>query len=82
MLKRIDRSAFLSRLLVGLSNLLAKQRGLPVVLGITLILISFALQVVDVYTENKLIELVGVITHNLGVLIALLGLLLANPLGK
>lgn len=82
MLKRIDRSAFLSRLLVGLSNLLAKQRGLPVVLGITLILISFALQVLDVYTENKLIELVGVITHNLGVLIALLGLLLANPLGR
>jgi hypothetical protein len=82
MLKRIDRSPWLSKLLEKTSNLLAKQRGLPVVLGIALVIIGFVLQAANVYLESKSIQLVGVVMHNGGVLIALIGLLLANPLGK
>jgi hypothetical protein len=82
MLKRIDRSPWLSKLLEKTSNLLAKQRGLPVVIGIALVIIGFVLQAANVYLESKGIQLVGVVMHNGGVLIALIGLLLANPLGK
>jgi hypothetical protein len=82
MLKRIDQLPALNKLLARLSNLMARQRGLPVVIGIFLVVISFGLQLINVYPENKAIEFAGIITHNAGVLIALLGLLLANPLGR
>lgn len=82
MLKRLDESAILTRLLENTSNSLARWRGLPVVLGIVLIIISMVLQSVDVYSANRIVTLAGVITHNLGVLIALIGLLIATPIGK
>jgi hypothetical protein len=82
MFRRIDRSPLLSRLLEKLSTLLAKQRGLPVVIGIALVIIGFVLQLIDVYADNTLIRILGLIAHSGGVLIALIGLLLAEPLGK
>ena len=46
MFKRIDRSPTLARLLERLSAALARQRGLPIVLGVILVatLIQFRLQ--------------------------------------
>ena len=82
MFRRIDESKFLISLLERLSNLLAKQRGLPVVIGIFLIIVGFILQIINIAADNSAIELLGVITHNAGVLIALIGLTLAIPLGK
>lgn len=82
MLRRIDQSRFLSKTLERISNFVAKYRGLPVVVGIILVILSMVVQSVDVYAENNTIELAGVILHNLGVLIALIGLLVAIPLGK
>jgi len=82
MFKRLDQSATLSRLLERISTLMAKQRGLPVVVGITLVVIGFVLQVVDFYAPQLRLELLGIIAHSGGVLIALIGLLLADPLGK
>lgn len=82
MFRRIDRSAFISRLLERVSTLLAKQRGLPIVIGIGLVIVGFIFQLINVYSDNRIIELLGVITHSVGVLIALIGLLLAEPLGK
>lgn len=82
MLKRIDESQFLSNILQKFSNGLARQRGLPIVVGIALIIVSFVLQSIDVFTDSNLLELLGVVTHHLGVLIALIGLLLSAPLGK
>lgn len=82
MFKRIDRSERLSKLIARISNLFAQQRGLPVVIGIGLVAFSFVIQLADVYSGSRLLELVGVITHNLGVLIALIGLLLVTPLGR
>lgn len=82
MLKRLDESQLLSNIIQKLSNSLARQRGLPVIVGIVLVVISLVIQSVDVFAESNLLELLGVITHNGGVLIALIGLLLATPLGK
>ena len=82
MLKHIDRSQRLNKLIQKLSEGTAKQRGLPVVIGIILIVISMALQSIDVFTDSNIIELLGVLAHHLGVLIALVGLTIAVPLGK
>ena len=82
MFRRIDESKCLISLLERLSNLLAKQRGLPAVIGIFLIIVGFILQIINIAADNSVMELLGVITHNAGVLIALIGLTLAIPLGK
>lgn len=82
MFKRIDESGWLANRIASLSEFMAKRRGLPVVIGIGLIIISFILQLVDVYATSQALHLVGVITLNLGILISLIGLLLADPLGK
>lgn len=82
MLKQIDKSKWLSRRLQQFSEGLARKRGLPVVVGIMLIILSMLLQSINVYAESQSLQLVGVIAHHVGVLIALIGLLLATPLGK
>ena len=41
MFKRIDRSPTLARLLERLSATLARQRGLPIVLGVILVVLLF-----------------------------------------
>ncbi len=82
MFKRIDESSWLANRIASLSEFMAKRRGLPVVLGILLLIISFVLQVADVYATSQTLHLIGVITLNAGILIALIGLLLADPLGK
>jgi len=82
MFRYIDRSPALAKLIASLSEFVAKRRGLPVVLGIVIVTVSFAIQLLDVYSESKALHLIGVITHNVGVLTALIGLLLAEPLGK
>ncbi len=82
MLKRIDQSKFIAKLLTQLSDLLAKNKGLPIIIGIALVALSMFIQGIDVYAGSKTLQLIGVITHNLGVLIALIGLLLSNPMGK
>ena len=82
MFKRLDRSPSIARLLERLSAALARQRGLPVVIGVLLVIVSFAVRLVDVYVESQLLELLWVITHHLGIIIALIGLLLVEPLGR
>jgi hypothetical protein len=82
MLRWIDRNQFLSRLIERSSRLLARQRGLPVVVGIVLVGAGFAVQVINVYVGEPLFELAGVIFQNVGILIALISLLLAEPLGR
>lgn len=82
MFRRIDRSPGLAKFIVTLSEFMAKRRGLPVVVGIGIVIISFIIQIVDVYVDSQLLSLLGVITLYLGILTALIGLLLAEPLGK
>ena len=82
MLRRIDQSPLFARLLEGISNFIARYRGLPIIFGIVLVFISMLLQISDVYSQSRILTLVGVVTHHVGVLIALIGLLIATPIGK
>ena len=82
MFKRIDQSSLLARFIAFISEFLAKRRGLPVILGIVLVIVSLIVQLIDVYAESKPLYLVGILSQNLGIVIALIGLLLSEPLGK
>ncbi len=82
MLRRIDRSPLLSRALAGLSASLAKQRGLLAVIGVLLVLISFVISLVDVALPSPALEIAWSVTHHLGIIIALIGILLIEPLGR
>jgi hypothetical protein len=82
MFKNLDRSKRVSRMLDQVSNTTAQRRGLPVVIGISLVVASFILQTVGVYADSRAVDLLGVICLHLGVLTALIGILLFAPLGK
>jgi hypothetical protein len=82
MFKSIDRNERLLRLVKRLSTALARHRGLPVVIGIALVIVSFILQTINVFSSSQVLSLLGVIILHVGVLTALIGLLLAEPLGK
>lgn len=82
MFKRIDQSPAISRRLEALSGTLAKQRGLPIVIGVILIVISFIVQLVNFAVDAPALDVIWSITHHLGIIIALIGLLLVEPLGQ
>lgn len=82
MFKRIDESPLLVRLLARFSAFLSKNKGLPVVVGIALIVVATILQVINVSANSATLELFQIVIQAVGLLLALIGLLLAEPLGK
>ena len=82
MFRRIDRSPALARLLENFSARLARQRGLPIVLGVILVAISFVVQLINVYNPSQTLNLIWTITLHVGLLMALIGLLMVEPLGQ
>ncbi|MGQ9887099.1 MAG: hypothetical protein ACUVSX_01290 [Aggregatilineales bacterium] len=82
MFKRFDESPKVARLFEVVTAALAKRRGLPVILGFFLVLVSLVLQFAFVFVRSPIVELLGVIVLHVGILSALLGLALAEALGK
>jgi len=82
MMRRLDESPFLNRLLQNISTRMAKQRGLPVIIGIAMILISLFVALVNVALESKVLDAFYLILHDGGIIVALIGLLMVDPLGK
>jgi hypothetical protein len=86
MFRGIDRSKTLSRSLEGMSNTLAKRRGLLPILGVALVVISFIIRLIMVALSGSpilpVLDLIWTITHHLGIIIALIGILLIEPLGR
>ena len=82
MLKKIDSSQFLVRLLERLSTVLARRRGLPPVIGIVMIVIAFILELANVQAGKQIVEFLQIVLRNGCILVALIGLLLAEPLGE
>lgn len=82
MFKGIDRSPALSRLIENLSAGLAKKRGLPIVIGVALIALSFIIQIINFIVPIALLDLLWSITHHIGLLTALIGIMLVEPLGQ
>jgi hypothetical protein len=82
MFKRLDRSSAVAKMIASVSEFMAKRRGLPVVIGIVVVILSFIIQLVDAFSPSKFLNVLGIIMQNSGILIALVGLLLAEALGK
>ncbi|NWF69673.1 MAG: hypothetical protein HXY40_11360 [Chloroflexi bacterium] len=82
MFKWIDRNERLLKLVRWLSTSLARNRGVPVLIGIGFVIVAFVLHILNVFSPSQPLELAGVILHYIGILTALIGLLLAEPLGK
>jgi hypothetical protein len=82
MFRFIDRSASLAKLLAWFSEFMAKRRGLPVVVGIGLVIVSFALQIISLYADSTSLQLAGIIIQHTGILVGFIGLLLSEPLGR
>lgn len=82
MFRWLDRSRALSQLLDWFSNVLAKQRGLPIIAGIAMVIGALPFALLNVFVDAPLVEFIAVILHHVGVLIALIGILLSIPLGR
>ena len=80
--RSVDRSPRLAKMIANLSTLMARQRGLPVVIGIGLIILSLIVQLINVAVHSPILQAVGIIMEHGGILAGLIGLLLAEPLGK
>lgn len=81
-MRRIDQSSHLSRLLERLSSILARQRGLPTVIGLILIIMSFIIHLIGINSPSQTLTVLWSITHHVGLIFALIGLLLVQPLGR
>ena len=82
MFRRIDHSSAIARFLEGLSAWLAKRRGLPTVVGVLLIIFSFVISLISVSNPSPMLDVIWSVTHHLGIIIALIGLMLVQPLGN
>lgn len=82
MFRRIDQSTFLIRRLEWLSTFLARRRGLPIIIGIALIAVGAIFEVVNIAAGSSALHVVHVVMHNVGLIAALIGLLLSEPLGR
>ena len=80
--KSVDRSPRLAKFIANLSSLMDRQRGLPVVIGIALIILSLVVQLLNVAVHSPILQAIGIIAEHVGILAGLIGLLLAEPLGK
>lgn len=79
---RLNRSRRLGRLITGLSVRLADYRGVPILLGVILTVISLIIHLVAAVTNISVIALLGTIVLHLAIFSGLIGILLAEPLGK
>jgi len=81
--RQIDRSPRLSVWLQALSNNLSRRRGLPTLIAIGLIFISLILHlIIDLFPTGHFVIVLADLFLHLGILIGLLGVLLAEPLGR
>ncbi|GAB5491418.1 MAG: hypothetical protein Phog2KO_16330 [Phototrophicaceae bacterium] len=80
-MRKIDESSFLINVLKTLSEWLTRQRGLPLVVGIAFVAVGGALEFVNVAFENQIIEMVEIIFRNFGIITALVGIALLEPMG-
>lgn len=82
MFKAIDRSRSLSRFIATASESIAKRRGLPVMIGILITLLGFVCQLINFMAPSATLYLIGFVGQSVGTLIALIGLLVSDALGK
>jgi membrane-associated PAP2 superfamily phosphatase len=82
MFKRIDRSPAIARLLQRLSTGLARRRGLPIILGIALVAVGLVAALFQIVSPSPALQCVWAVALHGGILMALVGILLIEPLGR
>ena len=80
--ERLNRSRTLGGLIAFFSRYLANYRGIPILAGILGVLISLVFQLVGIAFEIRGLLVGGVVVLHCALLVALIGVLLAEPLGK
>lgn len=81
--RQIDRSPRLSVWLQEVSNNLSRRRGLPTLVAIGLVIVSLILHlIIDFVPASPFIRLLADLFLHIGILVGLLGVLLAEPLGR
>lgn len=81
-MKRIDSSPTLIKWIAGLSKWLGKQRGLPIVIGIIFIAGGGVLEFFNIFYENPYVSMIEVVFNHFGLITALVGIALLEPLGN
>ena len=81
MFKRIDESQALIEQLQKLSDLLARQRALPIVIGIACLIASAVLEYINLGLTSLFLEVFQIFFHHFGIITALVGILIIEPLG-
>jgi hypothetical protein len=82
MKNRLDRSQTLVKLLNTVSSWLAKQRGLPIVIGVIFITGGGVLEFLNVAFQSPGVAMVEIVFRTFGLVTALVGILLLEPLGQ
>jgi hypothetical protein len=79
---RLDRSTFIARLIENASASVAQQQGLVPMIGIVLVIVGMILLLVNVFVGHAALAFFGILLEGVGVIAALIGILLIEPLGK
>ena len=79
---RLDQSENFAQRINKASTLLAKQRGFVPVIGIGFLFVGIVLLLVNVFVSLQWLQFIGILLQGLGTLATLIGLLLAEPLGR
>ncbi|MGB7339225.1 MAG: hypothetical protein WBC91_10070 [Phototrophicaceae bacterium] len=80
-MNRSDETPSSVRILKNLSTWLADRRGLPIVIGIIFVAGGGTLEFLNIFFDNSYIAMVEVLFRNFGLLLALIGIALLEPLG-
>lgn len=78
----LDRSRVIGRLLTFLSTRLAHYRGLPLLVALALTVVSFFVHLIAAATNDVFWQVLAFTALHLAIFIGLLGILLAEPLGR
>ncbi len=78
----LNRSRALGRVINFFSTRLAHYRGVPLVIGLLLIVISFVTHLIATITGSTAWQVVAFTLLHAAIFVGLLGILLAEPLGK
>ncbi|MFN8377263.1 MAG: hypothetical protein U0452_01205 [Anaerolineae bacterium] len=81
MFQRLDRSRRISGFIERLSGWMARRRGLPIVAGIGFIFVSFLCELINGASPSPGLQTVATLTLYVGLLMALIGIVLVEPLG-
>jgi len=82
LIRTLDESKQIRSIIIRLSETLSSQRGIPLLLAVGLILLSWVIQLIAMLTDNKWIGLCGFSLLHFALLTAFVGILLMEPLGR